>query len=134
MSGRRSAAILIGVLIVGLGALGALGGRQLAWAAEVELLDLDQPDLGQLEPATQERLREARSRLDEALTSVEESPADLGLAFGALGQLYYVYDLTDLSKICFLNAQTLLPSDHRWPHYLGVIHILNVSRRPLRRI
>ena len=124
-------------MIVGLGALGAGSDRQRAWAVEIELLELDRPDLGQLEPATQERLREARSRLDEALTSADESPADLGLAFGALGQLYYVYDLTDLSKVCFLNAQTLLPTDHRWPHYLGVIYILDgeqqVAEVSLRR-
>jgi len=125
MSGRRSVAILIGILIVGLGALGAGSDRQRAWAVEIELLELDRPDLGQLEPAIQERLLEARSRLDEALTSEDEVPADLGLAFGALGQLYYVYDLTDLSTVCFLNAQTLLPTDHRWPHYLGVIYILD---------
>jgi len=102
-----------------------MGGFQQAWAADVELLELARPDLSQLEPGIQERLREARSELDEALASVDESPTDLGQKFGALGQLYYVYDLTGLSEVSFLNAQTLLPEDYRWPHYLGVFYILD---------
>jgi len=137
MSDRRPPAILLGVFVVSLYAFGANSGLQLAWAADVELLELARPDLSQLEPEIQDRLRETRSELDEVLASAGDSPAELGRTFGELGQLYYVYDLTDLSKVCFLNAQTLLPEDYRWPHYLGVIHILDgeseAAERSLRR-
>ena len=125
MSGHRSPAVLWIWFVVCIAALGAGSDPQPVRATEVELLELARPDLSQLEPGIQERLQKERSELDEVLESASDSPIDQGQAFGALGQLYYVYDLTDLSKICFLNAQTLLPEDYRWPHYLGVIHILD---------
>ncbi len=121
----RTVAVLVGILLIGGAALVATNSADPAWAAGAELLELPRPDLNQLEPGIQERLQAARSELDKVLSSAEASPADLGLAFGELGKLYYVYDLTDLSQICFLNAQSLLPDDYRWPHYLGVIHILD---------
>lgn len=89
------------------------------------LLEVPQPDLSQLEPGVQELILEARAGLDAAIASTATSTADLGEAFGEMGKLYFVYDLSGLSEVCYLNAQTLRPDDFRWPHYLSVIYVLD---------
>ncbi len=70
-------------------------------------------------------LLEARAKLDAEIESPATAAADLGEAFGEMGKLYFVYDLTGLAETSFLNAQTLRPADFRWPHYLSVIYVLD---------
>jgi tetratricopeptide (TPR) repeat protein len=77
--------------------------------------------LDKLEEPVQEQLRAERGFLDRLLTDGAQSADTLGLALGAMGQLYYVYDLSPAAKACFRNARALLPQDHRWHYYLAVI-------------
>ena len=50
------------------------------------------------------------------------SPKELSPAYGEMGQLYHVQDFLGAAAACYLNAESLAPTDFRWPYYLGHIY------------
>ena len=86
------------------------------------LLEVPRPELAGVELAIQRQLAEARQRLDALRARPGIEPRDLGAAFGELGQIYLVYDLTDAAAAALENAWRLLPGDSRWPYLIGTIH------------
>lgn len=86
------------------------------------LVTVPQPMLEKLETSVQEQLGAERDFLDGLIEAGELGPEMLGRVFGAMGQLYYLYDLLPAAEACFSNAQVLLTEDYRWPYYLGVLH------------
>jgi len=93
--------------------------------AAAELLDVPVPALEALEEGVREQLTSARDRLDQLRADPATPEGELGLAFGQMGQLYYLYDLTGAAQPCLLNAEALEPRDPRWSYYLGVLHQLD---------
>ena len=77
---------------------------------------------------------ELRRELDVALDAASEvsseeateapSLADLAQKLGALGGLYYYYDLRDSALASLLNASRLAPSEPRWRYLIGVLRTL----------
>lgn len=90
-------------------------------APERELVEIPAPVLSRLSPAVQEDLRQARASVEGYLEREDVDPAVTADAFGDLGRLYHAYDLADPALAAYRNAQTLAPSDFRWPYYRGVI-------------
>jgi tetratricopeptide (TPR) repeat protein len=70
-----------------------------------------------------------RSQMNEryaALTAKIQNPAisqdDLGEAFGEMGKLFLATEYLDSAEVSLLNAQSLMPSDPRWPYYLARLY------------
>ncbi len=85
------------------------------------LLPIPAQDLNALEPAVKTQISTGQADLDKAINA-NLSDDLLGEAFGEIGQMYHAYKLFAAAEACYRNAQTLLPKDYRWPHYLGYVY------------
>ena len=93
---------------------------QEAQLTALSLVDVEHPSLAEMEFAVREQLAASRDRLDAVQSQGRGvSAAALGRAYGDLGELYLVYDLTDAARACLTNASRLLKEDPRWAHLLG---------------
>ena len=73
------------------------------------------PDLGNLEPAL-------KKKLSEVATQVEGQP-ESAEAWGRLGMVLDVHEMSTEAVVCYERAQLLSPEDYRWPYFLGVKRI-----------
>src|SRR5262245_16055187 len=108
--------VVLAVLVSGVIACGAAGtttGR--------ELRPVSLPDLGSLHPAVQAQARERYERLQAAMR-VKAPPETLGAAYGEFGMLLQAAELLEAAEPAYLNAQTLMPVDVRWPYYLAHLY------------
>lgn len=80
------------------------------------------PDLTGASEVVAEAIRGRYASLTRLIDDTATSPVDLGNAYGELGKLLMAAQYTDASDACLLNAQTLAPSDMRWPYYLAHFH------------
>jgi tetratricopeptide (TPR) repeat protein len=83
------------------------------------------PDLTSVDPAVQQQIRDRFATVDAKKNARPESVPELADAYGALGMLLHAAEFFDAALPCYLNAQTLAPSDIRWPYYLG--HLYKVT-------
>lgn len=104
--------IMIAALVLAV----ACAGRDDAGPA---LRPVSLPDLSKMGGSVQAQIREAHASLIKATENRKAAPAALADAHGALGRLLMAADLDDAAEPCLLNAQTLAPTDVRWPYYLG---------------
>lgn len=81
------------------------------------------PDLSRADRTLRERIQAAHSSL-QAITDQGGSREVLGAAYGDLGKILMAAEFLSEAEPCFANAQTLLPSDVRWPYYLAHVHRL----------
>lgn len=104
----RAAAVACAVL-----ALAACGS-----AGPPDLRPVPLPDLSASDASVQAQLRdEHRSVLRKQREGV--GAAGMGAAFGQLAMLFHAAEYFDAAEAGYLNAQTLVPEDPRWPYYLG---------------
>lgn len=89
-------------------------------AADPAELPRPAPDLSALEPTLRKAVEDTQDRLAVLAQDPEADPAEVGEAFGALGQLYHAYDLLDASRTAYRNASALRPDDYRWPYLEGL--------------
>lgn len=80
------------------------------------------PDLSTMTSSVQTQIREAAAAVARARDDRSSAPGALADAYGRLGTLFMAADLADAAEPCLLNAQTLAPSDLRWPYYLGHVN------------
>lgn len=85
------------------------------------LVPVPVPNLDSAEEAIRKQLTTARTNLDALVQDRSVPAADLGGAFGRMGQLYLLYSFDEAAEAAFNNAWTLSPKDARWAYYLGVI-------------
>ncbi len=88
--------------------------------AQPALEFLDQPRIDHYEKSVQDQLTAARSHADRLLEPPESDEAEMAAAFGHLGQLYLLYDFMGPAAAALRNAETLAPTDPRWPYFLAV--------------
>jgi tetratricopeptide (TPR) repeat protein len=77
------------------------------------------PDLSKMSDSVQKQIREAHTSLTQARENRSTAPTVLAHGYGTLGKLFMAADLAEAAEPYLLNAQTLAPSDVRWPYYLG---------------
>lgn len=65
-------------------------------------------------PAVRISLEEARKELDAAPEDPEKN--------GLLGMRLHTHDRLQAALICYQRAHLLAPREHRWNHYLGLVH------------
>ena len=88
--------------------------------AQPPLEPVERPRIDHYEQPVQDLLTAARSGLDRLLESPEPDRTRLAAAFGEVGQLYLLYDSIPESAAALGNAETLDPTDVRWPYYLAL--------------
>jgi tetratricopeptide (TPR) repeat protein len=82
------------------------------------------PDLSGAAKTVQVQVRERHAAVTAAVENRASTDAARGAAYGELGKLLLGGEYFDSAEACFLNAQALMPSEMRWPYYLG-----HVSRK-----
>ena len=82
------------------------------------------PELGGVEPALQQRIRDRFASL-AVLRGREDVPApDLGAAYGEAGKLLMAAEFYGDAEPYLRNARTLQPGEMAWPYYLAHMHRL----------
>jgi tetratricopeptide (TPR) repeat protein len=80
------------------------------------------PDLSVIDESMREQLRERSSFLVLKVENHATTPVELSTAYGEMGKLLMAAQYLDAAEACYLNAQTLAPTDRRWPYYLGHLY------------
>src|SRR5713226_8077947 len=80
------------------------------------------PDLSRMSESVRRQVREGYSSLALKIENPGTTTADLGNAYGEMGKLFMAAEYLDAAEACYLNAQTLMPSEMRWPYYLGHLY------------
>ena len=77
------------------------------------------PDLSKLVPSVQRQITTQYQVLTRTLADPTSTIIERANAYGELARLLMAAQLPDAAGDTFLNAQTLNPSDYRWPYYLA---------------
>ena len=91
-------------------------------APRVGLLSLHFPEMENLDPDVREQLQFFQKELGTLAGNLETTEAELGEAYGQLGQLYHAYSLSDAAEVCYLNANRISPQEFRWIYLLGYLY------------
>ena len=80
------------------------------------------PDVSQMNEPARGQLQARYKTLQSKVSDSRTSPGDLGAAYGDLGKMLQAATFFDAAESSYLNAQTLAPTDRRWPYYLGHLY------------
>jgi tetratricopeptide (TPR) repeat protein len=80
------------------------------------------PDLSQMAESARKQIEERHASLLKTSESRTATVVDLSSAYGEMGKLLMAAQYADPAEACFLNAQTLDPSEFRWPYYLAHLY------------
>jgi tetratricopeptide (TPR) repeat protein len=86
-----------------------------------DLLAVSLPDLSSADASVQQQVRKRH----EAVTAAIDRGAagdELVRAYGAYGMLLHAAEFYDAAEPAYLNAQTLMPGEPRWPYFLAHLH------------
>lgn len=86
------------------------------------LRQVELPDLAPMMPSVREQIRQRHSLLISKQDNPATPAAELADAYGEMGKLLMAAKYQELAESCFLNAQMLVPTDRRWPYYLGHLY------------
>ncbi len=85
------------------------------------LLPVTLPDLARLDESVRVQVREQHAALMRGVAG-NLTDADLGAVFGRMGMLLHAAEYLDAAEPAYMNAQTLVPGELRWPYFLGHLH------------
>jgi tetratricopeptide (TPR) repeat protein len=80
------------------------------------------PDLSQMADSAKKQIRDRHLALIQAVEHRNTPLLDLSNAYGEMGKLLMAAQYSEPAEACLLNAQTLDPSDFRWPYYLAHLY------------
>jgi tetratricopeptide (TPR) repeat protein len=86
------------------------------------LLAVSVPELTRVDAGVQEQVRQRYALLTERIASSRTSDTDLANAYGELGMVLQAAEYFEAAEPCYRNAQTLAPTEVRWPYYLGHLY------------
>ncbi len=84
---------------------------QLSDSEPSESVPIPQPDLTDMEPQVDTRLRQTRAAV--------ESDPESAAAWGRFGMVAHAHELWDVAAAAYRRAEQLDPKDVRWPYFLG---------------
>jgi tetratricopeptide (TPR) repeat protein len=70
----------------------------------------------------QDQVRERHKALTATIENQASTDSVRSEAYGELGKLLLGGEYFDSAEACFLNARALMPSEMRWPYYLGHVY------------
>ena len=117
---RRLAASAVVLLIAICGVAGCSKAQN-----QPPLRPVTLPDLTSTDESVARQIKDRFAAVDATKHAHPETGSDLANAYGSLGMLLHAAEFFDAALPCYLNAQTLAPSDLRWPYYLG--HLYKVT-------
>lgn len=79
------------------------------------------PDISKLVPTVQAQITSQYDALERTLANGSATVVERANAYGEVGRLLMAAQLPDGAQTALSNAQTLDPSDYRWPYYLAHI-------------
>jgi tetratricopeptide (TPR) repeat protein len=85
------------------------------------LQEVREPDASRVSPSVRERIRAQYASLVLTKDNAGTSDADLAISYGEMGKLLMSAELLIEAEPFFANAQTLAPTEMRWPYYRGQI-------------
>lgn len=123
-SRSRLRAVVVPALIACIGAagVGCRGERAGGGRAGGSLRAVELPDLGGFPGSVRAQIQREYDHLRDLGTAKRADRRELGRAYGRVGELLLAYDLKDAAEAPLLDAADLLPSDIRWPYYLGYLY------------
>jgi len=77
------------------------------------------PNVSALAPEIQQQIRNDYSTVVAIEKDSSRSPSDRADAYGSMGRRLLAVDYPDAAQPFLEKAQSLMPSDMRWPYYLG---------------
>lgn len=104
------------------GAAAPVGGSLAAPSGYPNLRPVAVPDVSKMAPSVQKQLQDQLVSLRARIAEKGVSAADLAGEYGRMGMLFMAAEQRDSAEPCFLNAQSLVPADARWPYYLGQLY------------
>ena len=81
-----------------------------------------------MEVSVRDQMRARYSLLAAQIEHPGTNPAELGTAYGELGELLMAATYFDAAEACYLNAEALAPADVRWPYFLGQLYKAKSAR------
>jgi tetratricopeptide (TPR) repeat protein len=88
----------------------------------LELRPVLLPDVSQMEAPVRTQVLERAASLTATIERTATAAFELASAYGEMGKLMMAAEQVEAAEACFLNAQTLAPTDRRWPYYLGQLY------------
>ena len=80
-------------------------------------------------PSAQKQIRDQYASLTRTIGNRTRPSTELSNAYGEMGKLLMAAQYSDPAEACLLNAQSLDPSDFRWPYYLAHLYRTRGRRR-----
>jgi tetratricopeptide (TPR) repeat protein len=80
------------------------------------------PELARVDAPVQAQIREKYASVTQMAAAGTAAPRDLGTAYGEYGMLLHAAEYHEAATPAYLNAQALVPDDHRWPYYLAQLY------------
>jgi len=123
----RLFALLVLMLLLLLAACGGGTDSPGPAAVDTSLLPVPAPDLGLLEPALRQAVKDLSTDVTAKAAAGTTAPEELAAEFGSLGQIYHTYELKDAALICYDNAIQLTADPYKW-EYLSAYLIQHDGR------
>ncbi len=120
MTSVRSRVVVIGLVL----AVSACSTPAKPASARRALQPVLLPDVSRVSESVQRQLRDRYTSLTMKRQDPSTRPAELAEAYGEMGTLLMAAEYLDAAEPAFLNAQSLLPDDMRWPYYLAHLYRL----------
>lgn len=98
------------------------GGALLNPPNRAGLVPVSLPDFSAMETSVRDQLNARYSALAAQIENGGTNAPELGASYGELGKVLMAATHFDAAEACYLNAQTLAPTDRRWPYYLGHLY------------
>ena len=137
MTGRvfpGASAVCVSAVLLLAGACGAhdaaTGTATLPSPTGLGLRPVPLPDVSPMDASVRRQLLERAASLRLKIGHPGTPGPELAIAYGEMGKLLMAAEQVDAAESCYLNAQTLAPTDRRWPYYLG--HLYRI-RGPLAK-
>lgn len=122
MIARVTARLAIGVLLVLVAACGSSKpSASTSAASPAASREVILPDLARMDPPVQAQVKQRYATLMEK-KKAGASGDELGKAYGEYAMLLQAAEYYEAAEPAYLNAQDLMPSDARWPYYLGHLY------------
>jgi tetratricopeptide (TPR) repeat protein len=93
-----------------------------AQPAHPALQPVKMPDVSRNPPVVQRQLQEQYAALEARRSNASTAQQDLGDAYGRTGMLFMAAEYYAEAEAALLDAEALVPTDMRWPYYLGHLY------------
>ena len=90
------------------------------------------PDMSTAAESVQTQLRARYESMTAAIGKPGVASSELADAYGEMGKLFMAAEFYDAAEACLTNAQTLAPSEMKWPYYLG--HVFRLEHDDARAV